>query len=66
MLFCCFVFSYTWDTPVQEILGAAVNFGDRYRNEYLSLRDILSMRTGLGNMDALVMTNAMDRSRVIR
>ncbi|XP_046333600.1 uncharacterized protein LOC124116342 [Haliotis rufescens] len=57
--------NFTWDTPVQEILGAAINFGDRYRNDYLSLRDIVSMRTGLSNMDAVVLTNAMERSRLI-
>ncbi|XP_046557206.1 gigasin-6-like [Haliotis rubra] len=57
--------NFTWDTPVQEIIGAAINFGDRYRNDYLSLRDIVSMRTGLSNMDAVVLANAMDRSRLI-
>ncbi|XP_041376584.1 beta-lactamase-like [Gigantopelta aegis] len=58
--------NYTWDTPITEMLGGLVQFGDRYRSEYLSLKDVFTMRTGLTNMDIVPLANSMRRYRLIR
>ncbi|KAH9488275.1 hypothetical protein Btru_063854 [Bulinus truncatus] len=41
----------TWDTPIQRILGRRLGSQDRYIDENLNLKDILSMRSGLAGMN---------------
>lgn len=42
---------HTWSTKVTDILGNGYAFVDDYRTKELMVRDLLSHRTGLGNLD---------------
>lgn len=44
-------FRHTWSTKVTDILGHEYAFVDDYRTRELMVRDLLSHRTGLGNLD---------------
>ena len=40
-----------WSVPVMDILGQGYEFVDVYRSDKLTLRDLLSHRTGLAGLD---------------
>jgi hypothetical protein len=44
------LYSYTWDTPLHDILGPEYRFVDEYRTAETTLKDILCHRTGLQGM----------------
>lgn len=45
------IYRLTWSAKVTEILGAGYEFTDAYRTKELTLRDLLSHRTGLARLD---------------
>ena len=45
--------SFTWDTPVQDILGDELEFNDTYATSKVSLRDLLSHKVGFASHDML-------------
>ena len=43
-----------WSVPVMDILGQGYGFVDVYRTKKLTLRDLLSHRTGLAGLDGVI------------
>lgn len=55
----------TFNTPLHEIIGSRVHLPGRYRTEFVNLKDILGMRTGLSNMDVVASAMGMNRFRAM-
>nr|KAG5712609.1 hypothetical protein BaRGS_029664 [Batillaria attramentaria] len=58
--------SKTFDTPLHEIIGSHVHLPGRYRTEFVNLKDVLGMRTGLSNMDIMATAMGMNRYRLMQ
>ncbi|KAK2179290.1 hypothetical protein NP493_501g02000 [Ridgeia piscesae] len=43
----------TWDTPIRDILSHDLSYTDPYRNEKVTIRDLLAHRTGLSRNDPM-------------
>ena len=42
---------YSWNTPVQDILGDWFEFSEEYRSEQVTVRDLLAHRTGMASCE---------------
>lgn len=52
-------YSYTFDTPIREILGDDFWLSDKKRSNEMNLRDILTQKTGISNMAAVTQMNSI-------
>ena len=55
-----FPLSYSWETPVVDILGPDFRLGDDYITQHVTLRDLLSHRTGLAPNNIPIFTGSPD------
>ena len=51
-----FVFSLSWDTPVQSILGQHFRLSDEHRTQYANIRDLLAHKTGVPGYFGAIIT----------
>ncbi|XP_064611356.1 uncharacterized protein LOC135475402 [Liolophura sinensis] len=56
--------SYSWDTPVKEFLGEDFRLGNKYITNHVTLRDLVSHRTGLAGGDGIILTKGMGQSEL--
>lgn len=58
-------FRYTFDTPLIEILPEELVFPDDYVTKHVTVRDLLSHRTGLPRYDFLWLAGAVNASQLL-
>ena len=56
-------FRYDWSSKVTDILGPHYRFIDNLRTTELTVRDLLSHRTGLARLDIAIVAGVENRSR---
>ncbi|GAB1601937.1 uncharacterized protein LOC115221601 [Argonauta hians] len=57
--------SIGFDTPIREILGDNFLLADEQRSRHVTLRDILSQRTGISNMEAIPQMNSIKTEHIL-
>lgn len=61
------VLRHSWDTPVSRILPDYCHFSDQYLTEHVTIRDILSHRTGIDrNYDAVWYSGIFNRTELFK
>ncbi|XP_025116284.1 uncharacterized protein LOC112577430 isoform X2 [Pomacea canaliculata] len=55
----------TFETPLRDIMGSRIHLPGHYRADLVNLKDILSMRTGLSNMDIIATAVGVNRYRLM-
>ncbi|XP_002737539.1 uncharacterized protein LOC100375482 [Saccoglossus kowalevskii] len=53
----------SWDTPVREILGADFSMIDDYRTQTMTLRDVMSFKSGIEDNSFFTVALAMNETR---